>query len=147
MNEYSNEFYPKTTKPNDYSTNLTKRNDIYRNENYSDKSKHDFKKINLDTSTYLTRNSKKTLFSYKTNELAEKKLISNICNKIKIFWKKFNNTYPFCFKLNRLEKTDNDEIPLILIEKQQYNFKKINPNNSILEKNYDKSQEYSSENS
>lgn len=78
--------------------------------------------------------------------MAEKKLISNISNKIKTFWKKFNNTYPFCFKLNRLEKTDNDEIPLILIEKQQYNFKKINPNNSIMEKNYQKSQDYSSEN-
>lgn len=73
------------------------------------------------------------LFSSRTNELAERKLIANMSNKIKIFWKKYNNTYPFTFKQSRLEKTKNLESPLLLIERHQYNFKRVNPNQNLFE--------------
>ena len=91
-----------------------------------------FKTVNSITSSFLSQN-KNMVFSTRSSELAERKLISNMSNKIKIFWKKYNNTYPFTFKESRLETTQDQECPLLLIERHQYNFKRVNPNQGLFE--------------
>lgn len=92
-----------------------------------------FKTVNSITSSFLSQNKKRMLFSTRNNELVERKLITNMSNKIAIFWKKYNNTYPFTFKESRLEITQDQECPLLLIERHQYNFKRVNPNQGLFE--------------
>lgn len=93
-----------------------------------------FKSINLETSEYLSANQKHKIYSTRTSELAERKLISNMSNRIKIYWKGYNYTYPFTFKQCRLERTSDKTNPLLLIERHQYNFKKVNPNQNLIDK-------------
>lgn len=132
LNQCLNKSYIQRPKIREQSNKLKKRIETSRTEEYRNDSNEKFKSRNLETSIFLKKNLRKNLFSYKTYEISEKKIILNVSNKIKNFWKKFNNSYPFAFKLNRLEKTNNSEIPLLLIEKYQYNSKQTNSNNSNL---------------
>ena len=90
-----------------------------------------FKEQNNVTSRFLNANKKHLLFSSKSVDLAERKVLANMSNKVRLFWKGFNKTYPFPFKQSRLETTKNPDCQLLLIEKLQYNFKKVNPNQSM----------------
>jgi hypothetical protein len=73
---------------------------------------------------------KKRPKSYYLNliDLTERKVLSNMSNKIRQYWKGFNNTYPFAFKQNKLIKNDVNDSQEFVVEKVQYNFKKVNPN-------------------
>lgn len=93
-----------------------------------------FKSMNMETSEYLAANRKQKIYSARTSELAERKLISNMSNRVKIFWKGYNYTYPFTFKQCRLERTKDKSNPLLLIERHQYNFKRVNPNQNLMDR-------------
>lgn len=58
----------------------------------------------------------------------ERKIMNTIVSKISIFWKKSNKIYPFTFKQKRLIKNDHMDIKEYILEKQQFDFKLVNPN-------------------
>ena len=117
-------------------SNLYKNKQLQLNNEWKDTSlaqnllgkRENFKQINNVTSRFLSENKKHLIFSSRSVDLAERKVLANMSNKVRLFWKGFNKTYPFPFKQSRLETTQNPDCQLLLIEKLQYNFKKVNPN-------------------
>lgn len=67
----------------------------------------------------------------KNSRVSEVFQLENMSKKIGAFWMKVNNSYPFAFKQSKLKKTDRNDIPFIVIEKFQYNFKRVNPNYQV----------------
>jgi len=62
------------------------------------------------------------------SDFTEKKLLMSMSSKVSVFWKKENNTYPFTFKQKKLLKNNDKNFPILMIERQQFNFKRVNPN-------------------
>jgi hypothetical protein len=71
------------------------------------------------------------MFSYQRNPCSENIQIDNMSKKLNAFWKKQNYTYPFTFKQTQLMSTNNSDYPFITVEKFQYNFKRVNPNQVV----------------
>ena len=83
-----------------------------------------------EVSKYLLENKIKGLFSANSG-YGEKKLLASMSLKVKAFWKKENNTYPFSFKQKKIVINDNESKPILLIERQQFNYKRVNPNQHL----------------
>lgn len=86
---------------------------------------------NNEISNFLIKNKNKGLFTSNTG-YTEKKLLSSMCLKVRAFWNKENNTYPFSFKQKKLLINKEGKLPILLIERQQFNFKRVNPNQFLL---------------
>jgi hypothetical protein len=82
---------------------------------------------------FLLENRKKGVFS-SSSDFTEKKLLMSMSTKVNVFWKKENNTYPFTFKQKKIMKNNNGDFPILMVERQQFNFKRVNPN-QFLQKN------------
>ena len=61
----------------------------------------------------------------------EQKIKKSMCRKLSAFWKGDSNTYIFPFKQLKLEKCGERDFGYFIEEKYQYNFKKINPNQTF----------------
>lgn len=61
----------------------------------------------------------------------EQKIKKSMCRKLSAFWKGDSNTYIFPFKQLKLEKSGERDFGYFIEEKYQYNFKKINPNQTF----------------
>lgn len=83
---------------------------------------------------FLLENRRKGVFGG-TSDFAEKKLLMSMSSKVNVFWKRENNTYPFTFKQKKLVKNSSEDLPILMIERQQFNFKRVNPNQHLHKKN------------
>lgn len=61
----------------------------------------------------------------------ERKVLNSMINKIKVFWDRVNNTYPFTFKHKKLLGSRNREFSGMVLEKQQFDYKRVNPNQNF----------------
>lgn len=84
-------------------------------------------------SEFLLENRRKGVFGG-TSDFAEKKLLMSMSAKVNVFWKRENNTYPFTFKQKKLVKNSSEDLPILMIERQQFNFKRVNPNQHLHKK-------------
>lgn len=90
------------------------------------KKRNNFIEENKDLSTFLTKENN---FKEKKNE--NYSLPCSMTKRIKEFWDKKNNTYPFTFKHLRLQKLQKNDKSLLLLEKQRFDFKRVNPNQGM----------------
>lgn len=67
----------------------------------------------------------------KPNEFTERKILANMSNRVRLFWKGFNNNYPFVFKQINYEFNPKGNGEVTVFEKFQYNFKRVNPNQTL----------------
>ena len=58
----------------------------------------------------------------------EKKVMSTQSSRIKDFWKRKTNTYPFTFKQTKVLKEKDEEGVAVILEKHRYDFKRVTPN-------------------
>ena len=58
----------------------------------------------------------------------EKKVMSTQSSRIKDFWNKKTNTYPFTFKQTKVLKDKDEEGVAVILEKHRYDFKRVTPN-------------------
>lgn len=61
----------------------------------------------------------------------ERKVLNSMVNKIKVFWNGLNNTYPFTFKQKRLMRALGKDVSWMVLEKQQFDYKRVNPNQNF----------------
>lgn len=85
---------------------------------------------------FIEENKDLSNFLMKENNFKQKKnenycLPFSMTKRVKDFWDKKNNTYPFIFKHLRLQKLQKNKKSLLLIEKQRFDFKRVNPNQGM----------------
>jgi hypothetical protein len=61
-------------------------------------------------------------------EFYEKRIMGTQSSRIKDFWKKRTNTYPFTFKQSKVFKRKNPEGITVILERHRYDFKRVTPN-------------------
>ena len=61
-------------------------------------------------------------------EFYEKKIIGTQSSRIKQFWIKKTNTYPFTFKQTKVFKRKNQDGLTVILERHRYDFKRVTPN-------------------
>jgi hypothetical protein len=61
-------------------------------------------------------------------EFYEKRVMGTQSARIRDFWKKKTNTYPFTFKQTKVFKRKNREGITVILERHRYDFKRVTPN-------------------
>ena len=92
----------------------------------------DFKNLKIQNKIISSKRKYKKKGSYVLSGLQEnyynKKIMRIQSIRVKDFWENKTNTYPFIFKQTKVLKENNQDKVILVLEKHQYDYKRVTPN-------------------